>query len=1511
MNAIETRMKPCSTEQVRVDCGIASAVLRVVATVALYVAGTGLAQAIPSPDLVINLSASAAQLLGLLSVVFGGFAMNGRNKLKRANTGKGRAGSGRGTRWLLAFSGMFLLGSVAINVLQYTSTLDQRNARLHTNLIRKSIENGETVGDTSLKTLSFSEQLDHQQGISTEQLAKWLDDGEQVNIIDVRENEEFEVGSIDGAAHLRYPDVLSRSSVLPDQGEGRTLLLCYSGNRSSELCGELAAQGKACNFMVGGYEKWLSEKRPLSTMVEIDADDLRKLPDFQSKDVLLDTPEVVKLVTEQQAEFIDVRYPEDFVADHLPGAHNITMRALNSAALAEKIKALPDTPLIAPCYDKRSCFYGQLIGLRIERAGKDFRGRYTVPHEYYVPAGTGERAHVAALKAEQQLTLASYVVTPLRKVLDTLELYTGHYAFALLGVVMLLRLILLPLALKADRDTRVQKSLAGRVAALREEFADHPRALGEATLALYRRYRIRPVVNTLASVFQLGFLLLFYSAVNQSAPFWSGELAWMPNAAAPDPLLVLPLLASALFVALIALQVAPATFRGRTFLVLGGAALLWLLQGLGAAVNLYLAISMAFLVLQTMAFKALGKHLEWDTLGSESTRPVDDAGLVSLAAAHRLPEATGKKAARLAELIDAGYRVPPGFVVTAAITNRLQGAPDGAFLTTDQSRRLDQLWKTIGGGPVAVRSSGTNEDGEDASFAGVYESILNVTRDGLEGAVRDVHASLDSSRSASYSKQSGQADAAGHGGVIVQKMVAAEFAGVMFTEHPGTSGAMLVELVSGLGEELVSGTVTPDAFAFGKLTGERVGDDTAGTGVPPIDLEPLLAQGRELEALFGQPQDIEWAYARGEFHLLQTRDITRSVTTGEAPRNVAERERARLIRQLLGDRRLSCRREIEDAEAPVFVQNELSELLPRPTPLSADLMDRLWAAGGSTDIACNELGIPYDVHYRSVPFVVTVFGWTYVNKQEEMRRLGKGPSAMATFRLSRDAEEMERAFREDFLPRFRNDMTERNAIAMDRLGLDTAIDLFSRWTDRFITETYVEAERINIAAEFHTKSALAKLFAAKLDPGKYLADSGETVVTRAMSLLAGPSVTRANVEEFLALFGHRAPLDYELATPRFDEDMDLVRQYIKRNDRHARALLVSEETATAHTGAEPEREGDEVDIDAVELDGLPADRVLRIAVRRARDFTRLKEEAKHYCLLELAQLRALLLVIDRKSDLDGHIFQLHIDEVLALGDPTRLAELERTTLSRLADAKLYQSLQLSTTLSVADLERADMLTGARPGSRERSALGGKRVAGERPVTGVVRVITDVADIETFQSGEILVARMTDPTWYPLFARASGIVTEIGGWLSHAAIVAREYDLPAIVGVHGISRTLSTGDLVTLNLDGTIERLDERRADEPSVIGRLHARAPARPTLGTAGQAKAETVHVSAIEQDRSAEQIVLPHRRFQRAAERRALKARLDDRLDSPRVEAGERHPADSRATTRAANALSTYRKAA
>ncbi len=1445
------------TTPIRRSCLIGTAALLIYSSHAL---------AIPSPDLVINLSASVAQLLGLLSVVFGGFAMSAKKRAK-----KKPAGTSLGSKIAFGMCGVMLVASLAANALQYTGSVDLKNKRLHTNLVRKSVENGETVGDVSLKTLSFSEQLTHPQGITTDTLAQWLEDDVPLNIIDVRENEEFETGAIEGAQHLRYPDVLSRASLFPDNM--KTLLLCYSGNRSSELCEELSAQGKQCNFMMGGYEKWLTESRTLSSSVDLTMANLRQLPDFNNKDVLLDTPDVHRLVNEQGAAFLDVRYPNDFVKGHLPGATNITMRALSSAALAERIDSLEDKPYIAACYDKRSCFYSQLIGLRLERAGLQFLGRYTVPHEYYIPKSSS-RAHVQAWQASQeQLTLASFIVAPMQKVLNKLVDVTGHYALALLGIVLMIRLVLLPLSLKAERDTRVQKSLAGRIEDIKDELGEHPRAMTEATMQLYKRYKIRPIINILASLFQLSLMLLFYSAVNKSAAGWSHDFLWFGSASGTDPLMIMPILAAALFVGVLAAQSPAKTLRKTLLYVLGGVALLWLLQALSAAVNLYLAISMLFLIAQSAFFKVLGNKLEWDTAGTDKTNTIEDTGLIPLAHAHYLPQSTGKKAARLGQLIEAGYNVPDGFVFTSEITNRTRTQPGKALLKSEETKLLHKLWKKLSTKQVAVRSSGANEDGEDSSFAGVYESILNVSRERLEDAVKEVYESLGSDRSAAYTQSTtidGGVAELDQGGVVVQKMVPAEYAGVMFTEHPATTGAIMIEMVTGLGEDLVSGNVTPDTFTYGKLTGEMLVEESSVATPAPIELAPLLALGRELEAMFGQPQDIEWAYAKGKFYLLQARDITRSVSTGNSLKSLAEKERSRLLNNLLGTRKRFRKSEKIDPAEPVYVQSELSELLPRPTPLSADLMERLWSAGGSTDLACQELGIPYNVHYRSMPYINTIFGWTYVNKHEEKRRLGKGPGAMASFHLSRNAESLQSQFRDEFLPQFQFEMVERSAIAMERLSLEAATQLFKAWVYRFVEETYCEAERINISADFHMKTALDKLKAAKLEPTKYLNDHEETVVSRAMSLLNRDNVTAEGIEEFLLTFGHRAPLDYELAEPRFSEDMNLVRQYIER----------STQSATVHhedTAAE-----------------LPDSKVLKISVKRAKDFMRLKEEAKHYCLIELAQIRKLLIAIDNKLALDGRIFQLTLDEIAELSNPTAFGQLQRIADERYEASIAWKSLQLPASLSITDLERIDMLTGNRPGVVTQGDLAGKRVAGEEEVVGTVRVITELDQINTFKQGEILVARMTDPTWYPLFGQARGIITEVGGWLSHAAIVAREFDLPAIVGVNGACNRLQTGDVVKMTLAGTIEQVSERRSDD-SPLRTRQATAANDSTLDDLAEGEREQRNVYQL----TARKLFS----YSQSVERRAMKQRVSDRRSQPRhTESGELQ-ADRRLANRLANA--------
>ena len=1453
---------------------------QMLAIAALLLMMSGPAFAIPSPDLVINLSASVAQLLGLLSVVFGGFALKGGKKSKKKNNK-----SSKTTKLLLGVVGVLLVVSFASNILQFTAKVDANNQRLQANLVKKSVENGSAVGDTSLKTLSFSDQKVHPQGISTDTLAKWLESDKPLHIIDVREDEEFETGAIEGAAHVRYPDLLANSELL--QNTGNTLLLCYSGNRSSELCDEFTAQGKSCNFMVGGYEKWLSESRQLGADKSITSDELRQIADFKNKTVLLDTPEVKDLVQNENAEFIDVRYPGDFIKGHLPGAHNITMRALNSKALDEKIDALPNTPLVAACYDKRSCFYSQVIGLRLERAGKDYRGRYTVPHEYTPPATKSERAHVAAWKQQNQSTAADILIKPLAAILNKIVDLTGHYVLGLIALVLLVRFLLLPLSLKAERDTAVQKSLKGRIDELKEELGEHPRALSEATFALYKRYKIRPVINMLASLFQLSFMLLFYSAVSKSAPEWSHSFLWIQTASLADPYYILPLLASAMFVGVISIQSPPKTRKKMAIFGLCGIALFALLFTISAAANLYLAISMAFLVAQSVLFKWISKVRGWSNAGLDKTNTIEDTGLIPLSKAHFLPESTGKKAARLGELIEAGYNVPDGFVFTSAITNRArEGLAAENLLTESHNKELNKLWRKLKTNKVAVRSSGANEDGEDNSFAGVYESVLNVSKDKLIDSVVEVYASLQSDRSAAYTSHTANPDSVegeieeDQGGVVVQKMVPAEYAGVMFTEHPGKTGAMMIEMVSGLGEELVSGNVTPDTFAFGKITGEFLPAESSTKNVPPIDTKELIRLGAELESLFNAPQDIEWAYAKGKFFLLQARDITRSVSKGHSLNNIAENERLKLVNstvQSLKDAPKKKKGKSADKEKIVFVQNELSELLPRPTPLSADFMAKLWEAGGSTDLACQDLNIPYDVNFRSAPYITTVFGWMYVNKLEEARRLQKGPGAVASFQLARNAENTETEFRETFLPQFQQEMIERNAIDYNTLSANKAVQLLERWVERFVEQTYREAEIINISADYHVKSAIAKLTSAGFEPTQYLNNNEETVVTRAMSLLNQKTISMAHINEFLEIFGHRAPLDYELAAPRFNEDPELIKQYISRSNKGV---------ATEHHENPP----------------LPKRKVLAISVSRAQKFQVLKEEAKHYCLIELAQIRKLLLAIDRLTKFDGMIFELSIDEVLQLTSNQSIEQMRFLAKTRQNAAEQWKSIQLPTQLSVADLESINMLTGKRSDVVVSAELSGNRVAGESEVTGVVRVITDVSEIESFKTGEILVARMTDPTWYPLFSQASGIITEVGGWLSHAAIVAREYDLPAIVGANGICQQLKTGDVVKLQLDGNITLVEDRRSEDSLLRANESVEAASVQAQHTNQQ---DLTEAECTVYQLTEEKI----KRFRRRTERRALKNRISDRRATVRTNASGEIQQDRRASNRAAN-LSAMLKA-
>ena len=269
----------------------------------------------------------------------------------------------------------------------------------------------------------------------------------------------------------------------------------------------------------------------------------------------------------------------------------------------------------------------------------------------------------------------------------------------------------------------------------------------------------------------------------------------------------------------------------------------------------------------------------------------------------------GGKGANLGELTQAGFPVPPGFVLTtaayrvfvqandlqAAITAALHGAAlnDPAELAraatviaahfaagrvpAEIANDLRRVYLALGG-PVAVRSSATAEDLPTASFAGQQETFLNVS--GVAAvleATQRCWASLWTARALAYRARQGISPEAVSLAVVIQRMVAAEAAGVLFTANPltGDLDEMVINAVRGSGEALVSGQVTPEEIAVARGTWSvHRRDSPAGQVLTDARSVQLARLGGQIEAHYGHPQDIEWAWADGQFHVLQARPIT-------------------------------------------------------------------------------------------------------------------------------------------------------------------------------------------------------------------------------------------------------------------------------------------------------------------------------------------------------------------------------------------------------------------------------------------------------------------------------------------------------------------------------------------------------------------------------------------------------------------------------------------------------------
>ncbi|MBN1135249.1 MAG: phosphoenolpyruvate synthase [Anaerolineae bacterium] len=860
-------------------------------------------------------------------------------------------------------------------------------------------------------------------------------------------------------------------------------------------------------------------------------------------------------------------------------------------------------------------------------------------------------------------------------------------------------------------------------------------------------------------------------------------------------------------------------------------------------------------------------------------------------------ENVGGKGASLAQMVRAGLPVPHGFHVTTAAYNRfvvendLQPGILAALAPVDvaQPATLEdasQAIRTLFGAAqtppdvagaialayaalagrdpvVAVRSSATAEDLPEASFAGQQDTFLNV--DGYSkvlAAVKRCWASLWTARAIGYRARQGVGDEGLSLAVVVQILVPAEAAGILFTANPisGRRDQAMISAAWGLGEAVVGGMVTPDTIIVSKADGQvlehhvaekqimtvRVptsGGDGGGTEEQPVPAElrqapvldhenaaELVRLGVQIEALYGTPMDIEWALADGAFSIVQARPIT---ALPEPTPDVLRFEPP-------------TEWPLPNPKGP-YTRGSVTDLMPDPlTPLFATAglpglsaaMARTMAEmiGGRTGMVAGmyttinhyvyqhvELGCRdwLWVLFRMVPAFPRLIRnaerhWRDVARPryaEVVARWGARPPAeLGAGRLLTGAMELTTAMA-DYL----------TALQVDTLGTAAGTEgLFTAVYNRFVRREgdppaatlLLGSDSLPIQAE-KSLYDLAQWCRAHPALAAYLLDTPSAQLAAwvvADQTPAGGQVPpgeewaewQSRFRAHLARFGHSLyDLDFFKPLPA-DEPLPLLealKLYIRgggTSPYQRQQVLLERREAAVRTALD-------------RLHGLKL-RLFRLTLRWAQTFACIREDSIFDIGLGYPALRALLHELGQRLVAAG-----------AVAKPDDVYWLERAELEREAAA-------LDRGAPVADwtgliLERKALWQAEKRATPPQQLPARGRVMGIKmdaflatsaeeqagdtlkgvaaspgQVTADARVLHGPEEFALMQPGRVLVAEMTTPAWTPLFAMAAGIVTDVGGPLSHGSIVAREYGIPAVLGTGVATQRIQSGQTVTVDGD---------------------------------------------------------------------------------------------------------------
>ncbi len=795
------------------------------------------------------------------------------------------------------------------------------------------------------------------------------------------------------------------------------------------------------------------------------------------------------------------------------------------------------------------------------------------------------------------------------------------------------------------------------------------------------------------------------------------------------------------------------------------------------------------------------------------------------------------------------------------MSGEIRRAIEGTAIPDDLAAAITRPVTRLGErSAYAVRSSATAEDLPGASFAGQQDSYLNIV--GMAVILEHVilcWASLFTERAVTYRFRSGFDHRKVQMAVVVQRMVFPQAAGVLFTADPVTSSRRVasVEASFGLGEGLVSGLVNADTFTVrdGEVVSKAVATKQRAIHASPVSgtqqraiaperqQQPALTDaqvvrvvqlGGRIEAHFGHPQDIEWCLADGDFWIVQSRPITTLFPIPEAADDVPHVYISVGHQQMMTDAmkplglsmwQHTTPRPMAEAGGRLFV--DVARLLASPTsraaliagfgksdPLIGDALqtvaDRGFVAPLPDDGSALPPGLAPSAPLDADPQLV----------QELIAQTQRSIGAMTRAIVTKTGPAL-LDFILDDLEQGKRDLFKPRGLRVIMVGMDAA-----GWLNKHLEEWLGERNAADVLTQSVPHNVTSEMGLALMDvadvvrPHKDLVAFLEQVEADgldddlfldALTALPGGAAARDALERFLERYGMRCVGEIDVTRARWTERPTTLIPTILTNVR-----------TFAHGEAERRFEQGRQQALAKRDEVLKRLRTLPDGERKAeetaqmidrvRTFAGYREHPKYRMVCRYFIYKQVLLAeadrlvgagaIDDRED----VFFLRLEE---LADVVRGTPVDPELLRERKDAFREHKTLTPPRVMTSD---GEVITGTyHRDNLPDGALAGLAVSAGT-VEGRARVVLDIAQAD-LEPGDIVVTAYTDPSWTPLFLAIRGLVTEVGGLMTHGAVIAREYGLPAVVGVEQATSLIRDGEWIRLHgTEGYVEILSEPGAD---------------------------------------------------------------------------------------------------